>query len=69
MSEVASQILDMPSRQVLESRIRFRAIGTKRVRVGKILSISGSGVKVLTLDSKLKLVAWDGIISIEGGEG
>ena len=62
MSPHAEKLLSMSARDVIGSTIKFRSLKSNRTRTGNITSISASGVKVITYDSKQAIVTWSEIL-------
>lgn len=62
MNPHAEKLLSMSARDVIGSTIKFRSLKSNRTRTGNITSISASGVRVITYDSKQAIVTWPEIL-------
>jgi hypothetical protein len=64
MNPNASLILDMPVRHAIGTRIKFRSHKTLRTRSGRIVRVSGNGVRVIGRKLVASFVPWDSILEI-----
>lgn len=65
MNPHAALILDMPIRRAIGTRIKFRSHQTLRIRAGRIVRVSGDGVRVVGRKLVASFVPWDSILEIK----
>lgn len=59
-----SRLLDTSARDVIGTVIKFRSPKSLRVRMGRITSISGSGVRVVTPKASTFYLVWSDLLEI-----
>jgi len=64
MTAVGSALLDLPTRTVIGTVIKFRSPKSLRVRSGRITSISASGVRVISSHDANFFLVWSDILEI-----
>ena len=64
MSAVQSHLLDQSARQVIGTVVKFRNPKSLRVCRGRITSISGSGVRVVTPKAKTFFLVWSDLLEV-----
>ena len=64
MNPVQSRLLNMTARDVIGTIIKFRSPKSLRVRLGRITSISGSGVRVVTPKASTFFLVWSDLLEV-----
>lgn len=64
MNPHASAILNMPVRHAIGTRIKFRSHKTLRTRAGRIVRVSGDGVRVVGRKLVASFVPWENVLEI-----
>lgn len=66
MNPHALLILDMPVRRAIGTPLKFRSHTTLRTRFGRIVRVSGDGVRVVGRKRVSSFVPWDAILEVGG---
>lgn len=61
---VQSRLLDMTARDVIGTVVKFRSPKTHRVKTGRIVAISGGGVRVIGRRGVQSFLYWSDLLEI-----